>query len=358
MLQYVDAEPGIALSDERGRNGHPEAYGVKVWCLGNEMDGPWQMGFKTPEEYGRLAEETGRAMKRFDPTLELVACGSSNRGMPTFGSWERIVLDRCFDQVEMISAHAYYEPKDDDEDSFLASAEDMDRFISSVVATADHVAATKKSDKSIMISFDEWNVWFQRRNKHRSSDDHERGVYDVQDAVVVGSLLIELLRHTDRVAVACQAQLVNVLAPIMTAPGGAAWRQTIFHPFALTARHAGATVLSGAVRSPRIPTVEFGAVDQLHSVATYDEDSGEVVIFAANRSRTETLDVAVDLGGFGQRWTITEHLVLHDDDPYARNTAADPDRVLPTSGDATSADNQVRATLPPISWHCIRLAAS
>src|SRR5690606_5293279 len=132
LLQYCNAETGIELADRRAKNGHPDPYGVKVWCLGNEMDGPWQMGFKTPEEYGRLAEETARVMKRFDESLELVACGSSNRGMPTFGTWERVVLDRCLDLVDHISAHAYYEPIDGDHDSFLASAEDMDRFITSV----------------------------------------------------------------------------------------------------------------------------------------------------------------------------------------------------------------------------------
>ena len=359
LLQYCNAEAGTSIADERVANGHPEPYGVTVWCLGNEMDGPWQMGFKTPQEYARLAEETGRAMKRFDPSLELVACGSSNRAMPTFGSWERIVLDRCFEQVDHVSAHAYYEPVGGDDDSFLACAEDMDRFIRSVVATADHVAATKKSDKKIMISFDEWNVWFaERHSEHRDPDAVVEDVYDVQDAVVVGSLLIELMRHTDRVAVACLAQLVNVIAPILTRPGGPAWRQTIFHPFALTTRHAQGTVLAAAERGPMINTDRYGDVAQLHSVTTWDEATGDLVVFAANRSRTDALTLTVDLTGFASpagAWTLVEHLMINDDDPHAANTEADPDRIVPLAGSAKMARDGITAELPLISWHCLRL---
>ena len=222
--------------------------------------------------------------------------------MPTFGTWERVVLERCFDLVDHISAHAYYEPVDGDVDSFLACAEDMDRFIRAVVATADHVAAVKGSDKRISVSFDEWNVWFQERFHGESSLDIREApeliedVYAVTDAVVVGSLLITLMQHTDRVSMACQAQLVNVIAPIATRPGGAAWRQTIFHPFALTAavcrRHRAAPGGRRPTRSRPRPT---GAVDQLLVTATLDEETGELVVFAVNRSRTEDCELTLDL---------------------------------------------------------------
>jgi alpha-N-arabinofuranosidase len=379
LLQYCNAEPGIELSDRRVKNGHAEPHDVRVWCLGNEMDGPWQMGHKTPEEYARLAEETARAMKRFDPTLELVACGSSHRAMPTFGTWERVVLDRCFDFVEHISAHAYYEPIGGDIDSFLACAEDMDRFIRAVVATADHVAAVKGSDKRINVSFDEWNVWFQERFNGESSLEIREApeliedVYSVTDAVVVGSLLITLMQHTDRVSMACQAQLVNVIAPISTRPGGPAWRQAIFHPFALTARYAGGTVLQPAVVSDAVQTTRYGAVDQLLTTATLDPKSGDLVVFAVNRSGTDDCTLTIDLdalahpahsvagradnGGHAAYPTTpqVEHLMLHDDDPDAHNTEAEPERVVPRAGDAVLDGSTLRAVLPPISWHCIRI---
>ena len=361
LLQYANGEPGTAITDSRVQNGRLDPYGVRVWCLGNEMDGPWQMGHKTPEEYARVAAETARAMKRFDESLDLVACGSSGRKMATFGTWERIVLAECFDLVEHISAHAYYEPVDGDEDSFLASAEDMDRFICAVVATADHVAAVRGSDKRIMVSFDEWNVWFQQRF-HGEQDLEIRetpalieDVYDVQDAVVVGSLLIELMRHTDRVSMACQAQLVNVIAPIRTTPAGAVWRQTIFHPFAISAKHAHGTVLRTGAVGPTMNTSAYGDVDQLLSTATYDEEAGEVTVFAVNRSRVAELPLSIVLNGFGGNLHLVEHSCLYDEDPHAINSETEPERVLPRSGSSTLDGGRLSTVLPPTSWHCIRL---
>jgi alpha-N-arabinofuranosidase len=244
----------------------------------------------------------------------------------------------------------------------------MHRFIESVVATADHVAAVKGSDKRIMVSFDEWNVWFQERFHGESSLEIREApeliedVYDVTDAVVVGSLLITLLQHTDRVSMACQAQLVNVIAPIATRPGGGAWRQTIFHPFALTAKHARGTVLRPAVSCDSMETKAFGPVDQLVVSATHDPDTGDLAVFVVNRSRTETaeltLDVAAAVGGHPTAYALVEHLQVHDDDTSATNTEEHPDRVTPRPGDAAvdgTDGTTLTATLPPTSWHCIRL---
>ena len=230
VLEYANVRSGTALSDLRAANGSPEPHAIRMWCLGNEMDGPWQLGHGTPQSYAQLASKTARAMRQVDPDLELVVCGSSGAGMPTFGEWERVVLEETYDDVDYISCHAYYEPIDGDFGSFLASAVNMDRFIESVVATADHVKALKRSDKTINISFDEWNVWYQSRynDVDRITDVEAWPVaprlledaYSVMDAVVFGNLLISLLRHADRVTSASLAQLVNVIAPIMTEPGG------------------------------------------------------------------------------------------------------------------------------------------
>ena len=323
------------------------------------MDGPWQIGHKTAEEYARLAEETANAMRRVDPGVELVACGSSNAGMPTFGDWERTVLERTYDLVDHISLHAYYEPKAGDQTSFLASAEGMDRFIDSVVATADHVKALKRSDKEITLSFDEWNVWRQQDFPGelglavREVGPLIEDKYTVDDAIVVGSLLITLLRHADRVKIACLAQLVNVIAPIRTEPDGRAWRQTIFHPFALTAKYAGSTVLRTEVAGPEVETAEYGWIAALWSTATYEESTGELAVFVVNRSETDVdLEVPVFAGH-----QLVEHLALYDDDRSAVNTADEPDRVVPRQvTDTTVADGIFTATLPPASWHLIRFA--
>jgi alpha-N-arabinofuranosidase len=359
-LEYCNFPAGTEPADTRVANGHPEPHDIRLWCLGNEMDGPWQMGHKTAAEYGRLAAETARALRRADTDLQLVACGSSNRHMPTFAAWEREVLTEAYDQVDFISLHAYYEPKDGDTASFLVCADDMHRFIDAVVATADHVGASLKSEKIIDLAFDEWNVWFQSRFAGEQNLPVQpagaliEDIYDVHDAVVVGSLLITLLQHADRVKVACLAQLVNVIAPILTVPGGPAWRQTIFHPFALTARYAKGRVLRAGIDPPVVATTAFPEASQLWSTATFDEATGALVVFACNRSVGDELDLTVGLGGFGAA-TLVEHVSLHDDDPHAVNDLDHPDRVVPTPGDARIDDAGVAtATLPPASWHMLR----
>ena len=366
LLQYVNGEPGTDIADRRVANGSEKPYDIKLWCLGNELDGPWQIGHKTADEYARLAEETARAMRRVDPDLELVACGSSNRKMPTFASWERTVLERTYDVVDHISLHAYYEPKDGDTASFLAVAEDMDRFIRSVVATADHVGAVKQSDKKITLSFDEWNVWYQGRFpgesglKVREASPLIEDVYDFTDAVVVGSLLITLLRHADRVKIANQAQLVNVIAPILTEPGGTAWQQTIFHPFALTSKYAGSRVLRTEVTGPVVETDAFGNVPALWSTATYDEESGVVALFVVNRSETDEIECEIPLGALEAALGplhLVEHVGLYDDDRSAVNGPEHPDRVVPKRIDGTRiTDGTCVATLPAASWHLVRLS--
>ena len=162
LLEYCNQPGGTRWSDLRVSHGHPDPFGVRLWCLGNELDGPWQIGHKTAEEYGRLAAETARKMRMIDPGLELIACGSSHSGMPTFGSWET-VLEHAYDQVDYLSLHAYYQEHDGDTASFLASALDMEAFVESVIATADHRPAKTCSRKRINLSFDEWNVWYISR---------------------------------------------------------------------------------------------------------------------------------------------------------------------------------------------------
>ncbi|UFR04651.1 alpha-N-arabinofuranosidase [Streptomyces sp. Go40/10] len=365
LQEYANHPAGTALSDLRAAHGDKDPFGIRLWCLGNEMDGPWQTGHKTAAEYGRAAAETARAMRQQDPSVELVACGSSNQAMPTFAAWEATVLEETYELVDYISLHAYYEPVDGDVDSFLASAVDMESFIENVVATADHVGAKLKSKKRINLSFDEWNVWYLSRweayaktidpsdwpEAPRLLEDN----YSVTDAVVLGSLLIALLRHADRVTVACLAQLVNVIAPIMTEPGGPAWRQTTFFPFAQASRYGRGQVLDVRVDSPTYATRKYGETDLLHATAVRADD-GTVTVFAVNRSRTEPLPLEVALNGL-EPTAVTEHSALADADPDARNTLADPDRVTPHPVHGTAlTDGTLTAVLEPLSWNVIRLA--
>lgn len=359
LLDYCNVTGGSANAERRRANGADRPYGISMWCLGNEMDGPWQIGHKTPYEYGRLAAETARAMRMVDPNLELIACGSSAHHMATFGEWERVVLTESWDQVDMISAHAYYSETDQGLQDYLCSAADMDGFINDVVAVADSVGAIKKSSKKIGISFDEWNVWYQHR---AVADPHEpdewpvaphqlEDPYTVGDAIVVGDLLITLLRHTERVWSANLAQLVNVIAPIMTEPGGSAWKQTTFHPFALTAKYAKGDVLHVRVDGPTIVTKAYGEVPAVTAVATWAESEGAV--FLVNRSVAEAATVSSLLP---DGCTLIEAVTMHSEDTGWQASADDSTAVVPeTNESATVADGTLSVELPPVSWTMIRV---
>lgn len=361
LLEYANLRPGTTLADARVANGTEEPHGVRMWCLGNEMDGPWQVGHRSADDYGKLAAQTARAMRMVDPNLELVACGSSSRVMPTFGAWERQVLEHCYDDVDFISCHAYYAEKSDLA-SFLASPADMDRFIESVVATADHVKAMKGSDKCINISFDEWNVWdIDRYHSDDVITDPQtwpvaprllEDSYTVADAVVVGGLLISLLKHADRVTAASLAQLVNVIAPIMTEPGGIAWKQTTFFPFATTARLARGVAIPVAVEAETYDCAH-GEVNLVDAVATRDGGSGAV--FLVNRSTENAVDVTVDLAGWADV-KLADTTSVWDEDPHARNVLGDSERVAPRANETASlAGETLRITLPPVSWTAVQL---
>ena len=262
LVEYCNHPSGTALSDLRRSHGWDAPHGVKFWCLGNELDGHWQIAAKTAEEYGRLAVETAKVMKWVDRSLELAVCGSSGRYMPSFGRWEETVLEHTFDHVEYISLHTYLNNYNGDTAAFLASSDLMDSFIEEVVAIADSVAARRRSQKRIMLSFDEWNVWYRTRRNRAArvlpgwpeAPPILEEIYNVEDALAFGGMCISLLNHADRVTAACLAQLVNAIAPIMTETGGPAWRQTIFWPFRHFSRLGRGRVLRTEIDCPTYAT--------------------------------------------------------------------------------------------------------
>ncbi|WP_349867113.1 alpha-L-arabinofuranosidase C-terminal domain-containing protein [Leifsonia sp. WHRI 6310E] len=363
LLEYANHPSGTALSDLRIANGTTEPHDIRMWCLGNEMDGPWQTGYMTADDYGKLAARTAAAMKMADKDLELVVCGSSGSGMPTFGEWERVVLEHSYEHVDFISAHAYYQERGGDLGSFLASSLDMQYFIDTVVTTADHVGHKLKSAKKINISFDEWNIWYL--DEHKASDEVNdewryaprqlEDVYSVADAVVLGNLLITLLKNGDRVTSASLAQLVNVIAPIMTEPGGPTWRQTTFFPFSVTSRLAVGEILRPRIQTGTYETAVHGDAGIVDAVATHDAEAGRAAVFLVNRSQTETETVRVDLRDLGVQ-TVEEALSLWDEDVYAKNTLQDRDRVgLRANATASVADGVLSVELPPVSWTAVSL---
>ena len=361
IVEYCNHPGGSYWSDLRKSHGYEQPHGIKVWCLGNEMDGPWQIGHKTAEEYGRIAEEAAKVMKWVDPSIELVACGSSGSKMPTFPDWERIVLEHTYDHVEYISMHSYYGNRENDLATYLAQSLDMDHFIRSVIATCDYVKAKKRSKKTINISFDEWNVWFHSNEADKQVAPWQVGpplledVYTVEDALVVGCLLITLLRHADRVKMACLAQLVNVIAPIMTENGGVSWKQTIYYPFLHASRYGRGKVMHCSLQSPKYDCKEFTDVPLVESVAVWNQDIGELTIFAVNRSQDGGIELECDIRGFAQA-SVIEHTVLVHSDLKAANTKEEPREVIPQHAQGAKVDGGLLfAPLPKLSWNVIRL---
>ena len=362
VVEYANHPSGSKFSDLRIANGRKEPFNIKLWCLGNEMDGPWQMGQKTAFEYGRTANEAAKMMKWVDPGIETVACGSSASDMPTFGDWEYTMLNECYENVDYVSLHRYYGNPTGDTPGFLARTMDMDDFIRTVVSICDAVKGKKHSKHRVNLSFDEWNVWYHSNEQDKEiwkRDKWDRAlplledVYNFEDALLVGSMLITLLRNADRVKIACLAQLVNVIAPIMTRSGGGCWAQTIYYPFMHASTYARGRSLQTLVSSPVYDCRDYEAVPLIDATATLGDD-GSVTVFCVNRDLTEDFELSVDLRSFGEL-KPGEHIVLHHDDVKAVNTEAEPTKVIPSAGSVAVLDHG-RATVhvPALSWNVIR----
>ena len=364
IVEYSNHKGGSYWSDLRIKNGAKDPFGIKLWCLGNEMDGPWQMCHKTAYEYGRTANEAAKMMKWVDPSIEVVACGSSSYMMPTFGKWEYDMLTECYDQIDYVSLHRYYGNPSNDTPDFLARNMDLDGFIKTVVSICDAVGGTKHSKKKINLSFDEWNVWYHSKEQDQEiwkQDKWNRAlplledIYNFEDALLVGAMLITFLKNADRVKVACLAQLVNVIAPIMTRNGGGAWAQTIYWPLMHASKYGRGTALRPVIASPTYDCTDYEKVPLVDGTATLADD-GSVTIFAVNRDFEEGIELNADLRGFGDM-QIVEHIVLHHDDVKAINTETNPDNVAPTAGKGGVIDGgKLSIVLPSLSWNVIRLA--
>ena len=364
FVEYVNHSGGTYWSELRKANGRKAPWDVKLWCLGNEMDGPWQIGHKTASEYGHLANETAKALKGFDKSLELVVCGSSHSEMPTYPQWEATVLEESYDNIDYISLHMYFENYEHNTREYLALPIKLDRYIGTVSGVIDYVKAKSRSKHDVKISFDEWNVWY-----HERKNDAQRmakwdwphapalleDIYDFEDVLQVGCILNTFIRRSDVVRIACIAQLVNVIAPIMTAPGGAAWRQTIYYPFKFASVHGRGTALRLDVDSPAYDADIAAGVTYLDIAGVHDGDEGTLTFFAINRNADEALEVDLAIEHFGDARSI-EHTLIKHDDLRAKNTEKMPNNVVPTRADgATRSQGGLALTLPPLSYSMIQV---
>jgi alpha-N-arabinofuranosidase len=364
FVEYVNGPTGSAWGDLRKKHGRSEPFAVRHWCLGNEMDGPWQVGHKTADEYGRLANEVAKTLRAFDRSLELIVCGSSNSDMKSYPEWERIVLEHTYDAIDHISLHMYFANRGKNTAEYLALNAKLDAYIGAIASTIEFVRARKRSRKRVTISFDEWNVWYHSNVQDREILAGAKGwphaprlledIYNFEDALQVGCILNTFIRRSDVVKIACIAQLVNVIAPIMTEPGGPAWRQTTFFPFSITSRLASGEVIRPVIKAPRYHTARHGEAPVIDAVATVDD--GRAAVFLVNRDLKEATQVTIDVRSLGCT-RITEAVTLADADVYAKNTLAEPGRVTSaTNESAVLAAGVLTIELPPVSWTAAALS--
>jgi len=373
--EYCNVERRTKWSDLRRAHGYEQSHKVRYWCLGNEMDGPWQIGQMQARDYGRKARDVARQMRGIDRDVQLIACGSSGTNMPQYLVWDREVLEECFDQVDGISLHAYYGNTQaltrNSTARYLAMNLDMDRQIHEVAAVCDYVQALRRSSKRLWLSFDEWNVWYRARDSQAT--DGRRAfapklleeVYNLEDALLVGGFVNTLLRNADRVRVACLAQLVNVIAPLVTSSTGIL-RQSIYYPYAWALRYARGRVLDLRVESETYPIAAAGLqadfarnaeVPFVDLVATLDAQTGQACVLMLNRDVENERELVLE-------WeTITPVRViacetLTGPDLKAVNTFEQPRRVVPQRLDPPSPAARMAFKLPPRSYTVAQLAVT
>lgn len=364
LVEYCNVEKGTEWSDLRRKHGYAEPYKVKHWCLGNEMDGPWQIGHMMATEYGMKAQDAARQMRYVDPSVELIACGSSGPFMPTYLEWDREVLEQCYDYVDGLSLHRYFGNTDEetgkDSEKFVALNLTMDRQIGETLAVCDLVRGHKRSPKKLWLSFDEWNVWYRARtgdavNGHRQTAPHLlEEPYNLEDALLVGGLVNTLLRNSDRVKIACLAQLVNVIAPITTNANGL-YRQTIYYPYAWALQFARGEALNVLVQSPTYEVSKMEPVPYIDATATLDKN-GQTSVFVLNRDLSKPRQVEIVWEDNAPNRVI-DSWVLTGDDLKAINSFDAPQKVKPQSfGKPSTSRGKTTFELPARSYAVVQWA--
>ena len=375
-VEYCNVDRGTKWSDLRRAHGYAQPHNVRAWCLGNEMDGPWQIGQLQAREYGRKARDAARQMRGIDARLQLIACGSSGTNMPTYLVWDREVLEECYDQVDGISLHAYYgntpATSANNAARYLAMNLDMDRQIHEIAAVCDYVQALRRSNKRLWLSFDEWNVWYRARSGQATNGQRQAAprlleeVYNLEDALLVGGLINTLLRNSDRVRVACLAQLVNVIAPLVT-NRTTVLRQSIYYPYAWALRYARGQALDVRVESETYPIraaglqADFARTDQVpfvDIVATHDAAAKQLCVLMLNRDVDGEREAALEWGGGVTPARVLACETLTGPDLKAVNTFEQPRRVEPQRLDAPLAAERMVFKLPARSYTVARLATN
>lgn len=363
LVEYCNAPPGTRYADLRAAHGYPQPHNVKYWCIGNEMDGPWQIGHLDAAEYGTKAREAAKLMRWQDPSIKLVLCGSSNCSMPTYPEWDRIALELCWEQVDYHSMHYYAENRNNDTDSYLALSTEFENFVDTLAGVLRYVKARQRSKKDVYLSWDEWNVWYKATNPQDFQGNWTEAphlseeVYNLEDALVVAQWMNVFLRKADVLKIACVAQVVNTISPIHTTRD-AVLKHTTYYPIMLFSKLAQGVALDVAVQSPRYLTQKFGDMPLLDVSSSYDKETAAHTIFIINRSQTESLPVELH---WQDRQCNQIHAVyqLCGSDPKACNSLENPNRIVPVPVPPPAIeDGRAEILLPPLSFTVIEAEVS
>ncbi len=354
LVEYCNAPAGTQYADMRARNGHADPYNVRYWCIGNEMDGPWQIGHLDMVEYGKKAREAAKMMRWQDASIQTVLCGSSSSQMPTFPEWDRTVLELAWEHVNYHSLHYYASNHADDTGSYLALGAEFENFVDTLSGVLRYVKAKNRSRHDVYLSWDEWNVWYRAhpepgRDKWTQSPHLLEEVYNLEDALVIAQWLNVFLRKADVLKIACLAQIVNVIAPILTTRD-ALLKQSIYYPFMLYSRLANGAALDVAVRAPRYETRQFGDMPLLDVSASFNEETGAHAIFMVNRSQQAATPAEILWQDLKPK-SIKAVYQIAGNDPKMANTFEAPERIIARRAEApaVSADGRADLLLPPLS---------
>lgn len=352
LVEYCNAAPGTAVADLRVAHGYRQPHNVQYWCLGNEMDGPWQIGHLEADEYARKAREAAKMMKWQDPAIKLILCGSSSSGMATYPEWDRLALEMCWEQVDYLSMHRYVGNRENDTDSYLAIPFDLETQVDTLAACLRYVKSKLRSKHDVYLSWDEWNVWYKARDSKGGWTEAPHlieEVYNLEDALVVAQWMNVFLRRSNVLKIACLAQIVNIIAPLLTTTDKLL-KQSTFYPLVYFSNHASGAALDVLTQSPLQSTKQYGDVPLLDVSASFDVATGKHAVFLVNRSQTQAVPTEIVWQSAAPRRMVSVYQMAGAD-AKAANSFEKPNVLAPTALPAMAVvDNKVGLTLPPLSF--------
>lgn len=352
LVEYCNVHSGTYWSDLRAGHGFGEPHNVRYWCVGNEMDGPWQIGHLDAVAYGNKALEAAKMMKWQDPTIKTILCGSSGDRMPTYPDWDRIALEIAWEHMDYHSMHYYAGNRENDTASFLASAVAFEQFVDTLEGTLRYVKAKRRSKHDVYLSWDEWQVWYKGdplQGNWEQAPHLAEEVYNLEDALVVAQWLNVFLRKSHVLKIACVAQIVNVISWLHTRRDGLL-KHPSYYAFKLVSNLARGEALDVLVNAPLVETRQYDAVPALDVSASYEAETQAGALFIVNRSQTETITADIAWQDsyavqIDQAWQLT------GGDPKVVNSWNEPEQVI-ARAISVPVTNNGRATmsLPPLSF--------